>query len=68
MTRALKAFDQVKDYITLLIIQQKGSEARLHLNLNFVKLIDSTPFGIDINSATDIDSNKKIQKRTKRTL
>ena len=65
MPRALKAFDQVKYYITLLIIQQKGSEARLHLNLNFVKLIDSTPFGIDIKSATDIESNKKNTKAYK---
>ena len=65
MPRALKAFDQVKYYITLLIIQQKGSEDRLHLNLNFVKLIDSTPFGIDTKSATDIESNKKNIKACK---
>ena len=59
MPRTLKALDQVKYYITVLIIQQKGSEDWLHLNLNFVKLIDSTPFGIYIKSATDIESNKK---------
>ena len=49
----------------LLIIQQKGSEDRLHLNLNFVKLIDSTLFGIDIKSETDIESNKKNTKAYK---
>ena len=65
MPRALKAFDQVKYYIKLLIIQQKGSESWLHLNLNFVKLIDNTPFGIDIKSAIDIESNKKNTKAYK---